>query len=86
MTSLTATLSPHHRFDYTAIGNSVNLAALLSDLAQDGQILMGRRIWAAVEQDVVADSAGTMQVKGLSQPVEVYLLKGLAPGPAQTER
>lgn len=74
------------RFDYTAICNSVNLAALLSDLAQDGQILMGRRIWAAVEQDVVADSAGAMQVKGLSQPVEVYLLKGLAPGPAQTER
>ena len=72
MTSLTATLFPHHRFDHTAIGNSVNLLA--------------RRIWAAVEKDVGADSAGTMQVKGLSQPVEVYLLKGLAPGPAQTER
>ncbi|MGB0630916.1 MAG: adenylate/guanylate cyclase domain-containing protein [Alphaproteobacteria bacterium] len=65
------------RFDYTAIGNSVNLAARLSDLAQDGRILMGRRIWAAVENDIVAEAAGTIDVKGLSQPVEVYRLQGL---------
>ena len=65
------------RFDYTAIGNSVNLAARLSDIAQDGEILMGRRIWAVVEEAVVADAAGTMQVKGMAQPVDVYRLESL---------
>ena len=74
------------RFDYTAIGNSVNLAARLSDVAGDGQILMGRRIWAAIDGNVVSESAGTMEVKGLSQPVEVYLLKGLSEVKTQTER
>lgn len=65
------------RFDYTAIGNSVNLAARLSDLAQDGEILMGRRIWGVVEDAVIAEPAGSMQVKGMAQPVDVYRLEAL---------
>jgi class 3 adenylate cyclase len=64
------------RFDYTPIGNAVNLAARLSDHAQDGEILIGRRTLAEVEQLVAAQPAGTVSLKGFAQPVEVFLLQG----------
>ena len=69
------------RFDYTAIGNAVNLAARLSDLAEDGQILMGKRIWGVVEPDVTGTSKGSVPVKGISQPVEIFVLEGLRNAP-----
>lgn len=65
------------RFDYTPIGNSVNLAARLSDQAQDNEILMSRRSWGEVRDKAVAKPAGTLDLKGFSNPVEAYLLEGL---------
>lgn len=65
------------RFDYTPIGNAVNLAARLSDSAQDGEILIGRRAWAAVERLAEGRPAGTLSLKGISQPVDAVLLDGL---------
>jgi class 3 adenylate cyclase len=65
------------RFDYTPIGNAVNLAARLSDRAEDGEILMGRRAWAEVEDLVDARPAGKVSLKGIAQDVDVYLLDGL---------
>ncbi len=65
------------RFDYTPIGNAVNLAARLSDNAQDGEILISRRTWAEVEQMVTSRSAGMISLKGMAQPVEAFLLEGL---------
>jgi class 3 adenylate cyclase len=64
------------RFDYTPIGSAVNLAARLSDNAQDGEILMSRRTWAEVEQLVTSHPAGTVPLKGIAQPVEAFLLDG----------
>lgn len=68
------------RFDYTPIGNAVNLAARLSDQAQDGQILMSQRSWAEVEKVINSRSAGKLSLKGIAQPVEVFLLEGLKKG------
>jgi class 3 adenylate cyclase len=65
------------RFDYTPIGGAVNLAARLSDHAQDGEILTGRRTFVEVEQFVTAQPAGSVCLKGIAQPVEAYLLEGL---------
>lgn len=68
------------RFDYTPIGNAVNLAARLSDHAQDGEILIGRRAVAEVEQLIAAQPVGALSLKGMAQPVEVFLLQGLKEG------
>tara|TARA_Y100001934_G_scaffold1300_1_gene1961 strand:- start:311120 stop:312214 length:1095 start_codon:yes stop_codon:yes gene_type:complete len=65
------------RFDYTPIGNAVNLAARISDQAKDGEILISRRCHGEVESDVDAASAGEVSLKGIAQPVEVFLLKDL---------
>jgi class 3 adenylate cyclase len=65
------------RFDYTPIGNAVNLAARLSDNAQDGEILISRRTYAEAEQLVTSQPAGTLSLKGIAQPVEAFLLEDL---------
>ena len=78
------------RFDYTPIGNAVNLAARLSDQADDGEILMSRRSWAEVESMVDARPAGEVTLKGFAQPVDAFLLDGLKDGapvvPIQTSK
>jgi len=65
------------RSDYTPIGNAVNLAARLSDHAQDGEILISRRTYVEVEHLVTARPAGSVSLKGIAQPVEAFLLEGL---------
>ena len=64
------------RFDYTASGTAVNLAARLCDHAEDGEILLSPRAYTAVEDDFQAESTGEMTFKGIRQPVEVFRVAG----------
>ncbi len=63
---------------YTAIGNPVNLAARLCDQTGDGEILIDQRAYLDVEELVAVEPAGVRQLKGVSKPVESYLVLGLA--------
>ena len=60
------------RVDYTAIGTVTNLAARLCGEARDGQILLSKRVAAAVEGGVALEEIGNLPLKGLSQAVAVY--------------
>ena len=60
------------RVDYTAIGTVCNLAARLCAEARDGQILISRRVAAAVEEMVRLEEIGDLALKGLMQAVAVY--------------
>jgi class 3 adenylate cyclase len=60
------------RVDYTAIGTVTNLAARLCGEARDGQILLSKRVAAAVEGNVGLEEIGNLALKGLSQAVAVY--------------
>ncbi len=60
------------RVDYTAIGTVCNLAARLCAEAKDGQILVSRRVAAAVEDTVRLEEVGDLALKGLMQAVAVY--------------
>lgn len=60
------------RVDYTAIGTVCNLAARLCDAAQDGQILVSKRIAGAVEAAATLEEIGDLALKGLSQAVAVF--------------
>ncbi len=66
------------RSDYTSIGTVTNLAARLCDEAQDGQILVTRRIAAAVEGVAEFEPLGDLALKGLSRPVAVLNVRSLA--------
>jgi class 3 adenylate cyclase len=59
------------RYDYTASGTTVNLAARLCDQASDGEILLSPRAHKAVEDAVVVEPAGELTLKGIQAPVAV---------------
>jgi class 3 adenylate cyclase len=67
------------RCDYTPIGKAVNLAARLSDHAQDGEILVSRRAWVEVENLVVSHPVAQISLKGIAQPVDAYLVEEKQP-------
>ena len=60
------------RYDYTASGTAVNLAARLCDEAADGEILLSPRAYAAVEDQFAAESTGEVSLKGIHAAVEVF--------------
>jgi class 3 adenylate cyclase len=62
------------RWDYGAIGTVTNLAARLCGEAGPGQILVARRVLAAVEALVEAEPVGELSLKGLSRPVAAFNL------------
>jgi adenylate cyclase len=65
------------RVDYTAIGTVCNVASRLCDEAQDGQILISRRVAGAVEAIAKLEEIGDLALKGLAQAVAVYNVTGL---------
>jgi class 3 adenylate cyclase len=60
------------RYDYAAIGNSVILASRLSDAAAGGQILVSQRVFAVVEDNVVAEPVPSLDLKGFSHALTAY--------------
>jgi class 3 adenylate cyclase/CheY-like chemotaxis protein len=67
------------RVDYTAIGTVCNVASRLCDEAEDGQILVSKRVAGAVEPIARVEEIGDIMLKGLAQPVSVYNVTGLSP-------
>jgi class 3 adenylate cyclase len=65
------------RFDYSAIGSVVNLAARLCDEAGPDQILIDRRVYAAIEAVADVKPAGELTLKGFHRPVVAYDVQAL---------
>ena len=65
------------RYDYGALGPVTNLASRLSTQAAAGQILIGQRLFAAVEETVETAPAGNLELKGFARPVAAYEVRGL---------
>jgi PAS domain S-box-containing protein len=64
-------------FNYTAIGDTVNLAQRLQTYALDGQILLHRATYDIISDDVIANPLDPITVKGRAQKAEIYELQGL---------
>ena len=71
------TIGFEDRFEYTAIGAVVNLAARLCADAGDGQILTSSRLAAAISDIVEIDELGERTLRGMSRPVAVVNLRAL---------
>lgn len=68
----------HGRADYTAIGDVVNTASRLCDLASDGQILINQRALLDIEEIAQAEALGERDLKGLSSPVQIHCVQALS--------
>jgi len=60
------------RFQYSASGTVVNLAARLCARAADGQILTDGRVQLAVESVVGAEPLGNLELKGFHRAIRVF--------------
>lgn len=63
------------RMDYTAIGDTVNLAKRIQENTPGGKILISDAVYAVVKDSVKAVFYQEMKVKGREQPVKTYELK-----------
>ena len=66
------TLGWHGRLDYTAIGNVVNLASRLCDLADNAQILVDPAVTDHVKDSIALASIGEQDIKGYDRALEVF--------------
>jgi adenylate cyclase len=74
------------RYDYGALGSVTNIASRLSDEAGPGKILLTQRAYAALEGRVEARTVGSLELKGLGRPVDVYELVGIPLEPEDQRR
>lgn len=65
------------RFDYSAIGSVVNLAARLCGEAGPGEVLLDRRARAAIDDAADVVSVGPLTLKGYGQPVPAFRLTAM---------
>jgi class 3 adenylate cyclase len=79
------TLGWHGRLDYTAVGNAVNLASRLCDLAADAQILVDPVVTGHVRDNVALASIGKRAIKGFDRAVKVFAVKGSVGLPLRPE-
>jgi len=73
------------RMDYTAVGDTTNLAARMQQLAAPRQICLTESVRQATRHYFDCDSLGERLVKGKADPIPVYLLRSPR-GEAETVR
>src|SRR6516162_1458986 len=67
------------RMDYTAVGQTVHLAARMEQVAMPGSILMTAQTLRLAEGYLQVRPLGSVHVKGLGEPVEAYEVSGAGP-------
>jgi len=60
-----------NQMNYTAVGDTVNVAARLQGLATHGQILVTMPVYEATQNFVIGRERGRLQVKGRREPISV---------------
>lgn len=71
------------RFDYSAVGTVVNLAARLCEEASDGQILIDGKVLSAIGAVAETQPAGELTLKGLHRPIPAFNVCGLVSAGAE---
>ncbi len=78
-----ALLGSEERLEYTLVGDTVNLAQRLQDLARPaGSTVLSGPTLAALQSSPAVESLGSQMVKGREAPVDAYKLVGVAVGSA----
>src|SRR3989475_10800819 len=73
------------RMDYTAVGDTTNLAARLLGIAKPGQIVVSRRTQHLREGFFVFEDLGDFHVKGKAEPVRAYAVSSEISGRTRLE-
>ena len=80
--ALIGNIGSHEFRNFTAIGDTVNLAARLEqEVAEAGQVVLGPTTHTAIRHLAVARSLPPIEVKGKRDPVACWVLEGLKDDP-----
>ncbi len=60
------------RMDYTILGTDVNLASRLESACRPGRILLSQATWELVNERILCQDRGEIEVKGFNRPIPVY--------------
>ncbi|MGB8796073.1 MAG: adenylate/guanylate cyclase domain-containing protein, partial [Candidatus Aquilonibacter sp.] len=75
-------LGASSRMNYTVIGDNVNLAARLYNVAKAGEIIISDYTYQEVKDFVVADELEPVTVKGKKDPIRIYNIRDVKEAPA----
>jgi class 3 adenylate cyclase/tetratricopeptide (TPR) repeat protein len=65
------------RMDYTAVGDTTNIAARLQARAEPGSILLSETTYERARSVIEVESLGSLDLPGLSRPIVSYRVSGL---------
>jgi adenylate cyclase len=71
-TALVGNVGAPDLMDYTAVGDTVNLAARLQGLSSKNQITISQAVYDAVDSYIFANYVGELTVKGREESVVIY--------------
>ena len=63
----------------TAPGSSVNLASRIESACAPDRITISHTTYLLIEDEVDCEPKGEIEVKGFSEPVKIYEVKGAKP-------
>lgn len=70
--ALLGLVGSHQRLDYTALGDSVNIAKRLQEAAAPGQILISKEVVERLGGQATARSVRSLEVHGRRQPIQAF--------------
>jgi predicted ATPase/class 3 adenylate cyclase len=71
-------------YEFTAIGESVNLARRLQEAAAPGSILVSERVFQSAKALFEFQAVPSLRLKGIARPIDSYYVKGLREKPGRT--
>ena len=77
---IAGSVGPDKEAGYSVIGETVNLAAGIVELAPVGSIYLSSDVYKLVGDIVQVDEHKSSAIKGKAQPIDIYPLKGLKAG------
>ncbi len=75
--ALLGLLGTEQRVDYTAIGESVNIAKRLQENAVEGQVLISKAVADRIKKQTELKPVSPIQIAGRDKPLEVFELVGM---------
>jgi adenylate cyclase len=77
-TAFVGVLGSGEKFDFSALGDTVNVAARLGAIAGPGEVVASRLVWVAAGREGAPGEARRVEVTGRHEPVDVVVLQPAA--------